>query len=287
MPPERSGGSNLEGLSDKQIVWYEHMMKVNLGSVPNLEDFQDIYPLSEIKKDCARVERRKQDFSKEADSANKIRDFRARLAEFLMARLGGTWLGGKVSKTSEFDDYTNGVDLVFETIDETGFDHHLSIDITTGLGEAERKLRDIGLKLKNGELSEVKYFKSQFEGVVKSKIKMSKVMLYFENLDVLAKQYYIAKTTTDPVVKERAIKFLGGVNPRLSFITQVVGELTVIRDFLLSDSAKREMVDELEWLLNFFNKKKTRLQELSANLTKVDDIKLQSLISSTISTWRP
>lgn len=287
LPLERGGDSNLDGLSERQIIWYKHMMKGVPAITPNLEEFGGLYSPEEIEKDNARVERRRHDFDRERDSTHEARDFRARLAEFLFARLGGMWLGGKVGLASEFDDYTNGVDLTFEVAGDDGLIHRLAIDITTGVDEALRKLRDIGLKLRDGELSEVKYFKSQTEGGFKGKIKVPKVVIFMENLDALAKFYYILRTTSDPAVKENAINFLGGAVQRLNFLTQVIGELRVTIDVLTSIGAEQGEIDELEKLLDFFIKKEQKLQELKSRLTKADDTGPQSSISSIISAWRP
>lgn len=287
MPSDRGGGSNLEGLSEQQTTWYAHMIRGVSGLAPNLDEFEGIYSREEIERDKARVERRKRDFAHESDSNNEMRDFRAKLAELIFTRLGGIWLDGKVSLVSEFDDYANGVDVVFEMVDEDGESHRLAIDITTGVDEAMRKLRDIGLKIQEGKFSEVKYFKSQTEEGFKGGIEVPRVVVGVSNIDVLAKKYFTFKTSSDPVVKSNTAKILNTPQQALDFVAQVSGELERTKDKLISISAEQEKIDKVERLLTHFVKRQKKLRDLVVKLTKADDPEPQSSMSSVISTWRP
>jgi hypothetical protein len=129
-------------------------------------DFFDLYGKESVMKDMWEV-KRKQDNIKQEDSPVSAED--AKLAGIFEAITLehaelSNWLGEDVAmlKTSLYDDYFNGIDLIAEWQQE-GRESHvlaLAVDITFGAKTVERKLEHIRRDIDKGELGQIKYFKS-------------------------------------------------------------------------------------------------------------------------------
>ncbi|MCA9364038.1 hypothetical protein KC727_02365 [Candidatus Kaiserbacteria bacterium] len=97
----------------------------------------------------------------------------ARVLEAIIHEYGelGDWFGENATtiKTSEYDDYVNGVDLVVELSDDD-FSHHLAlaVDVTFGSKHVHKKFQKIKEEIDAEKLAEVKYFESHgFRGTLK------------------------------------------------------------------------------------------------------------------------
>lgn len=128
-------------------------------------DFFDLYDRQKVVDDMLRVkqkrmmiERSETSESKEVKKASEV--FEAIILE--QSELSN-WLGGNVSvlKTSLYDDYFNGTDMIAEW-NEPGESNvlALAVDVTFGSSGVERKLQHVRRDAENGKLGKIKYFKN-------------------------------------------------------------------------------------------------------------------------------
>ena len=131
---------------------------------PTIHDpeFTAVYSAQEISADQIRVGEIKQ-------QQNESRTMRSLILEhaIYLHSESSNWVAGKSGEcytvqTTEYDDKINHTDLVIEWV-ENGEVHRLAIDVTTSemdtkIEEKERQIRD---EIKSGNLSLVKYFKSE------------------------------------------------------------------------------------------------------------------------------
>lgn len=130
-------------------------------------EFKDIYPdewHDDLTKASGLDDKFSANDSKEDSEQKKVAD----AFEAIILKFGETfeWFGSNAMtlKTSKFDDYTNGVDIVAEFSEED----RLAIDVTYS-ANAIKKFEKILSHIKDGDLGEVKYFISQI-GDTKGKI---------------------------------------------------------------------------------------------------------------------
>jgi hypothetical protein len=129
-------------------------------------DFFDLYQKEAVMRDMWDVKRKK-DAIKKSDSPEMAEN--ARLAEVFEAITLehaelSNWLGEDVTmlKTSLYDDYFNGVDLLAEWQKEGAEPHALAlaVDVTFGVRTVERKLNQIRRDIDEGKLGRIKYFRN-------------------------------------------------------------------------------------------------------------------------------
>lgn len=75
------------------------------------------------------------------------------------------WLGSNVAviKTTEYDDFVNGVDLIADWKSKTGGESHtlaLAVDVTFGAGSVEKKMRRNKENIDKNQLGKIKYFRA-------------------------------------------------------------------------------------------------------------------------------
>ena len=133
-----------------------------------MEEFVDLYGEAAIKKDSLDVKNLEANFEKgpskkfselfEAIVASQIED----------ADLMGP--NASVIVPSRFDDIMNGVDSIVEFEEERATSHlALAIDVTKGAEGLKKKFDKIRSSIKDGDLSRVKYFKSDnFRGELRN-----------------------------------------------------------------------------------------------------------------------
>jgi len=127
---------------------------------PKYDNFRDIYTSGQIERNKLKVRELKGSVEYEP-----VRAKRATEAEYIV--MSGIhdylWFGEGVSvvPTNEYDDFVNKIDLALSFFDrETKKNLYLGIDVTTAEDPSvmHKKFNDIALNLKNGKLSQVRYF---------------------------------------------------------------------------------------------------------------------------------
>lgn len=144
----------------------------NLAIKEDDPDFVDLYGEDEIKHDLTYVAKREKKFAEEEEgSAGILKNKRlAKVLESIIFDQGelSNWFGEQALtiKTSRYDDIANGVDMVIEFADPAehageSFDRlGLAIDISFR-NDVSGKFDHIKDEIDSGELTEVKYFKSE------------------------------------------------------------------------------------------------------------------------------
>lgn len=127
------------------------------------DDFAPPYDARQVADDKALVARLEAKFGNDEFAHKKYADvFEAIIYEHIEQ---SDWFGptAQTIKTSKFDDYVNGIDLVTEFSNEDQSLTHLGlgIDVTFGTTAMEKKFQRIREEIKTGKLATVKYFQSE------------------------------------------------------------------------------------------------------------------------------
>ncbi len=139
---------------------HERAKKVLTENEIKLERFTGLYDENILARDIAEVKRLEELF--EPSPSKTYAD----IFEAIVCEHGelSDWFGSgcEVIKTSPFDDYVNGIDMVAEIKGEhQGFSHlALGIDVTFGSKDLHKKFDPIRARIDKGHLGEVKYFYS-------------------------------------------------------------------------------------------------------------------------------
>lgn len=173
---ERSMG--MEKGIEKEIIFdgaYRESLKVLRRDSIEIGEFKGVYNDEEIEQDEKETERLRAihlEKLKEDPERARLKKF-ATIFEAIIHQHGeqAEWFGPEAFtiKTSDYDDFKNGVDEIIEFHKEDPDDgkeiSHLTlgIDVTTK-GSLDEKLRSAWKKVKSGKLSEVKYFSSEEAG---------------------------------------------------------------------------------------------------------------------------
>lgn len=122
------------------------------------------YDDDKIRRDLAIVA----DLEKKFDPAPAKKAAEVLEAVMLNAELNN-WFGqnSEIIKTSAFDDYINGVDMVAEFEESPNPLTHLglAVDVTFGSNGIDKKFSRIKEEIGSGQLAQIKYFYSEKEGV--------------------------------------------------------------------------------------------------------------------------
>ena len=153
---------------------YKEMARTLNGARIKERDFEDKYTSPQVEEDLVYVKERKRDseteLTREEEEARKL----AVIAEGLFFRGGNEWgwLGkdARIIKTSEYDDWKNGVDGIIEFKGEED-DERVShtaygVDVTYGgRSTVRKKFQIVKREIEMGNLAKVKYFQSgSFKG---------------------------------------------------------------------------------------------------------------------------
>jgi len=127
-----------------------------------LEEFEEIYGKEEIARDNVAVERKRAKFEK-IDGPLKRR---ARLLEAILSQQIelSEWFGKDAATItpSEYDDLFNGVDMIAEFERDDSFQYMaMGVDVTSSVQQVKKKLAIIKEHIRDGTLTQVKYFKSE------------------------------------------------------------------------------------------------------------------------------
>lgn len=133
-------------------------------SALDMHDFTELYGEENVNRDLAKVAKKEQRLTVDTQTIH---------AEVLEAMLyeqisSGNWFGETATaiKTSKYDDYFNGSDLVLEIEEATRSLSHLSlsVDVTFGTMTEEKKFSAIKANIDNEVLGRIKYFHSEKGG---------------------------------------------------------------------------------------------------------------------------
>lgn len=142
---------------------YMKSQKIIQAEAIDPKDFVHPYSADVVEKDIAWTEKMRKQHEEKFDLNKAHADI---IEAILFQHIEqSNWFGQNASiiKTSHFDDIRNGVDLIVEFEDEAENLLHmgLAIDVTFGEAALQNKLSDIKNDIKNGTLSEIKYFASE------------------------------------------------------------------------------------------------------------------------------
>ncbi|PJE50767.1 MAG: hypothetical protein COV29_03485 [Candidatus Yanofskybacteria bacterium CG10_big_fil_rev_8_21_14_0_10_36_16] len=160
-------------LSEAEEKTHELMIQTN--EPIDMGDFIDLYGSETVERDIQYTEELKKKFNEQDDKnqreIKKLADlFEALISNFVELE---DWMGEDIFmvKTSEYDDYKNGVDVVAEFLKDGKFSHlGLAIDVTFG-NYLDKKFQRIKQEIQEGQLTKVKYFMSEggdFRGELKN-----------------------------------------------------------------------------------------------------------------------
>ncbi len=155
--PERTSNEVIHPIIEHAYV---HAEKILRESAIDMNEFVGFYNEKKLAQHFAIVEKKEKNFSYEPHNV---------YSEVLEAIIydqiqNGPWFGEntKAIKTSRYDDYENGSDIILELQDTAKglYNLSLSIDVTFGTTTETKKFLKIKENIDNGTLGEISYFKS-------------------------------------------------------------------------------------------------------------------------------
>lgn len=135
----------------------------------SLDEFEGFYDQQKLERDREKIRRKEAGFIHESH-----KEYSDVLEAVIFDQTSkGMWFGEKTRsiKTSTYDDYYNGSDIIFEFEDAVRALTHLSlsVDVTFGTNTEEEKIAAIKKNIDKGTLGRIDYFKSgrsQFRGEI-------------------------------------------------------------------------------------------------------------------------
>ena len=161
---------------------FKKAQKISERDAIRLEDFEDLYGEEGIKQDQGKVTEMEIIFTKEAnleqERINKLSTiFETIIYEHIEL---SEWLGPNAYtiKSSRFDDIENGVDSIVEFRESEHAASHLALEIdVTFSSDLENKFERIRKEIKNGKLTKVRYFQSEFLSIRGELAKIPRVII--------------------------------------------------------------------------------------------------------------
>ena len=145
-------------LSPEEIRAFDLLVKKRLSQKPAMKDFD----YKDIEEDEKRLAQKKKEAGQNNSRVEKINYIRVKIFEALLSELMELhWFPEVfITETSDFDDWINGVDAVFE-----GQSRAAIVDFTSAKDKSvlRKKINIIFEKIDRGGLGRVKYFQSQTE----------------------------------------------------------------------------------------------------------------------------
>jgi len=129
-------------------------------------DFFSLYTKEGVVQDVLRAKQKKMEFEAAQTPEAKQTKMVSEVFEAIMLEQAelSNWLGDNVSvlKTSIYDDYFNGTDMVAEWIEPERESNVLAlgVDVTFGKASVERKLERVRRDVESGKLGTIKYFQT-------------------------------------------------------------------------------------------------------------------------------
>ena len=129
---------------------------------PDFKDFTDLYSPQDIGADVVAVEN-KREKKKDYSAEQEEREFYATILEMVLTEFGNAWLPGTLTRTSEYDDFERGTDMVMEVTDDAGTIHRIGLDVVSGKKSTDDKIIRITDQLFRGDFQALKYFESDVD----------------------------------------------------------------------------------------------------------------------------
>jgi hypothetical protein len=149
-------------LTNQELEQLDAAIESYKTSGPSIEDFPD-RPEVAREDDQKEVERLRKEFARRTTRDSTGNERMGAALEMVVNEFGTSWLPGTISKTSEYDDYRNGTDLVLEMEDDYDRKLRVALDVTASVEKARTKVADIMKNLYEGTLTRLKYFKSELD----------------------------------------------------------------------------------------------------------------------------
>lgn len=158
---------NRSELSPRLRLVHEQMQKTVLTN-PDYAiqegEFSSVYAQETIERDVALTKRLRASFSRDSSEADRNTKKVAEVLEglVLMNSELNNWLGNATTlKSSEYDDYVNGVDMISEWKSPEGPQVlALAVDVTFGSQAVAKKIARIKSEMQAGKLGSIKYFRT-------------------------------------------------------------------------------------------------------------------------------
>lgn len=143
---------------------------------PNPEDFTDIFPKDEARKDMEAVSKKRQEIKQRQTPEDQKDQMAATLLEGIISEEINKWFENfHINPASEYDDLFNGTDAVAEIeLDEEIL--RFAIDATTNIPGENEKLNQIIMNVESGRFQTIKYFESDIDEV-KGQIEIPKFII--------------------------------------------------------------------------------------------------------------
>lgn len=148
---------------------YKKAQEILQEDIVDPEEFVDLYGRENVEKDLDYVKEMEERFRKESTLEIERTKRMATVLEAIIYEQAelSEWLGPNACtiKPSRYDDIKNGVDSVVEFQKEEGEASHLALAIdVTFSPNIEKKLERIKREIRNGQLTRIKYFVSEYMG---------------------------------------------------------------------------------------------------------------------------
>ncbi len=226
---------------------------------PKMQDFSDIYPLSEIKADEKELKRLKDKFS--------VRSNTAILGEIVLMEgiYEEQWLSDDVEviPASEYDDVKHGIDFVLRFENKNKKDHfvYLGVDATTSDDAIviNNKRDNIFKFLERGELGKLKYYEDP-EADFKGELELPRIALVMDpEQTVEMEEIMLKKSQERSSFEKKRLKEIG-----MNIEKQVISQIESIIENI-SEKLKSPMIVKKKQAYENFLKK---YQEVLAVLKK-------------------
>ncbi len=164
---------------------YDRARKTLQENAISLSDFEGLYDPKNLERDRERVKEREAYFQKSLTHNEVSKHYSDVLEAIFFDQISnGSWFGENTQaiKTSSFDDYYNGADIILELEDTARTLAHLSlsIDVTFGTTKTKEKMAGIKERIDKGTLGRINYFKSSRSGDRGEKSNLPQVVIGVE-----------------------------------------------------------------------------------------------------------
>ncbi len=160
-PRNEQGQDYLDPAIEQAFLFADATLEKN---TINMHDFTELYGGENVARDMLRVDKKEQRLTADTQAIHA-----EVLEAILYEQIGnGKWFGEHATaiKTSKYDDYFNGSDLILEIEESARTLSHLSlsVDVTFGTTTEEKKFAWIKENIDDESLGRIKYFHSERGG---------------------------------------------------------------------------------------------------------------------------
>lgn len=226
-----------------------------------IHEFEGLYDPAILARDQQEVDRLESIFSKQNENdpeANALSK-RGKLFEAIVNNQieSSNWLGENASVIipSKYDDYINKIDTILEFDTEGSISHMaLAIDVTKSRDDIQKKLAQITSSIKKGQLSTVRYFRSQTERAEKSRIPRVVIGADQKTMNDLAElllRFQALKGKNQDEFKKIRAK-LEKHPAQLLIILEIRNQLSAFKKYAL-EVGKEDLIPAFDALLDLLN----------------------------------